>query len=203
MNITDKTVIESINRKLHRDFRVLDGRPIYRLVWSADQFEVRVGTFTDWYGHILIREEHKATRTVNKYWFFPKPCWVLEKLIFIRGNQALKEISEELVESKNGIYEAIYPFRDADDNPLPVWEKVVFFILDRLHNPRKILASDLEAQRLAEELAETKYFEEKIGEGERPELFVWDNSAFVSTRQMEFKKSLEYKVKDSQITPGA
>lgn len=185
---TDPIEIDRINKKLAETYRVLDGRPIYRVVWSDDMLEKRIGTFTDWYGHIMIRQEHKCLREVKKYWYYQAPCYVLEKLIFIANNRALEEISLELVESKNGSYEPIYTFQDKDNNPLPVLEKVIDIILWQLHNPRKRLPSDLvEEARLAEK-EETDYFVDQLSQDERPELFVWDNSAFVSTRQLEFKK---------------
>jgi len=191
--ITDKILIESINETLLQNFRVLDGRPIYRLVWSDSQLEKRVGDFTDWYGHILIRQEHKALREVKKYWYFEKPCWVLEKLVFVNGVQALKEITLELVEARNGSYEPVYVFRDSEGNPLQVNWRVVEIIISVLHNPVKKLPSDFEADRLMEEQDEQKYFFNKISEDERSELFVWDNSVFVSTKQKQFRQ--EYKEK--------
>lgn len=191
--VTDKILIDSINGMLYREYRVLDGRPIYRIVWSDSQLEKRIGDFTDWYGHILIRQEHKALREVKKYWYFEKPCWVLEKLIFIRDSQALKEITLELVEARSGSYEPVYAFRDSDGNPLSVNWKVVEIILAVLHNPVKRLPSDFEADRLIEEQDEHKYFFDKISEDERPELFVWENSVFVSSRQQKFKQ--EYREK--------
>lgn len=198
----DRTVIDFVNKALHSQFRVLDGRPIYRVVFSADLVEVRVGTFTDWYGHILIRQEHKACRRIKKYWYYDKPCWVLEKLVFIRGNQALKEITEELVEAKNGSYEPLYAFVDGEGNPLPFNERVVWKVLDMLHNPRQRTPSDVQADEFLAEEEEVKYFENEIGKNERPELFVFENSTFVSTRQLEFRKKNTYIEKDSQVTIG-
>lgn len=193
--VTDKVLIDAINETLHREYRVLDGRPIYRLVWSGDQLEKRVGDFTDWYGHILIRQEHKCLREVKKYWYFEKPCWVLEKLIFIKGNEALKEVTLELVEARNGSYEPVYAFLDSKRNPLSVNWLVVEIILGVLHNPTKKLPSDIAAEELLEEEDEHNYFFEKISEDERPELFVWENSVFVSTKQLEFKQEYKEKLK--------
>jgi hypothetical protein len=195
--ITNKETIEAINRELHRDYRVLDGRPIYRIVWSADLLEKRRGTYTDWYGHILIRQEYQAVREVKKYWYINPPCWVLEKLVFVKGNQALKDITSELVEAHNGSYEPVYSFRDKDEVPLPVSRTVVELILKTLHNPTKKLPSDFEAERLLEEQEEVRYFYEEIQKDARSELFVWENSAFVSSNQLKFKQ--EYREHASPI----
>src|SRR5262245_39183754 len=94
---TDPTVIETINANLLRDWRVLDGRPIYRIVWSDTQLEMRRGKYSEFYGdHIFIREVEEV-REVKKYWYYIKPCWVFEKLIFAPSSAALKDIQHELV----------------------------------------------------------------------------------------------------------
>lgn len=193
-NITDQHTIDAINRRLFEDFRVLDGRPIYRVVWSPDQLEMRKGKFSDWYGdHIFIRE-YTAVKEVKKYWYMPEPAWVLEKLVFIHGNQALKDVSEELVNARNGTYEPIYTFRNSK-GPLPVDWEIVDFIVWRLHNPAAPV--DLERMERLEDEAEVKYFEEELSKGERSPLFVWENSAFVSTNQIKFKKENTYVEKSS------
>lgn len=197
--ITDKFLIEAINRKLFEQYRVLDGRPIYRIVWSADELEVRKGLFSEFYGHIFIRS-YTAVKPIKKYWNYEKPRWVFEKLVFIAGNQALKEMETELVECRNGTYEPIYSFIDSKDNPLPVVWEMVDFIVYSLQNPGKPNPGLTEAAMLAEEAEEVKYFEEQLHEGERSPLFVWDNSAFVSTEQLKYKKSLEYVEKSEPIT---
>ena len=186
--MTDLETIEGINSRLHEMYRVLDGRPIYRIVFSGDQLEKRLGIFRDFSASGLLLREVEEVREVRKYWYIVPPCWVLEKLVFMQGNQALKEISEEIVGAENGTYEPLLPFRDGSGNPLPVNERVVNYILWQLHNPTKRLPSDMEAEKLAQELEETKYFEEEIGQNQRSELFAFENSAFVSTNQLKFKK---------------
>jgi hypothetical protein len=188
--MTDKETIEGINSRLHEMYRVLDGRPIYRIVFSGDELEKRKGIFRDFQHGVFVREVEEV-REIRKYWYIQPPCWVLEKLIFMQGNQALKEISEEIVGAENGTYEPLLPFRDGGGNPLPVNERVVNFILWQLHNPTKRLPSDMDAEKLAQELEETKYFEEEIGQNQRSELFSFENSAFVSTNQLKFKKDKE------------
>lgn len=197
-NITDLHIVDVINRKLFEEYRVLDGRPIYRLVWSDDQLELRVGTFTDWYGSILIREEHKALREIKKYWYLEQQCWVLEKLVFMPKWEAMKDLLEELVQARNGTYEPVYTFIGADNSPLPVSFPVVEYIIQCLHNPQKLTEKDYKAIYDAEERAETQYFEEKLGEEERSPLFVWEESAFVSTNQLKFKQT--YVEKSGQVT---
>src|SRR5262245_58179720 len=142
--ITDFGEIARINKHLTENYRVLDGRPIYRIVWSENQYEMRKGNWREFYGHILIRE-YTAVKRAPKYWYYNRPSWVLEKLVFINGHEALKTIVEELVEAQNGTYEPLYRFADKFENPLPVYERIVAVILWHLHNPQKKTASDLRA----------------------------------------------------------
>lgn len=189
--ITDKVIIDSINSRLFENFRVLDGRPIYRIVWSDDQLEKRFSDqWTDWYGPIIVRGPYRAVRTIKKYWYMEKPCWVLEKLTFLQSHWHTKELTKELVEATNGSYEPVYPFRDAAGNPLPVASEIVDFILNSLHNPTKRTPGDLKKIQEIEDREEVKYFEEEIGKGERSPLFVWENSAFVSTNQIKYKEKM-------------
>lgn len=190
--ITDKVVIDSINILLEEQYRVLDGRPIYRIVWSDDQLELRKGLYSEFYGHIFIRQ-YKAVKWIKKYWNYKEPRWVFEKLVFINGNQALKDMQDELVHSGNGTYEPIYSFIDSKDNPLPVVWEVVEFMLWKLHNPTGVNPSLAKAALEAEEAEEVKFFEDQIHEGERSPLFVWENSEFVSTNQIKYRESLTYK----------
>jgi hypothetical protein len=200
MSQTDRLVIDAINATLKAEYRVLDGRPIYQLVWSEDPLEKRMGTYTDWYGSIMIRQEHKCLREIKKYWYVKPPCWVLEKLVFLPRQAQMKELLEELVQAQNGTYEIIFKFWSASKGvALPVVHEVVECILNRLHNPTQLRPSDFaEIQRL-EEKAEVKYFEDQLSENERPELFVWDNSAFVSTNQLKFRETYTEKI-DKLVT---
>lgn len=187
---SDKTIVDNINASLLDRFRVLDGRPMYRIVWSDHQLEMRKGKFTDWYGHIFIREV-TAVRQIKKYWYLPIQCWVLEKLVFIKGNAALKDLTAELVEAKNGTYETVYPFCNPDKGiTLPVSWPVVEFILHNLHNPGvKLTESDVRAMELEEEKNEADYFYEKISDEGRSNLFAFDLGMNVSTKQLDFKKN--------------
>lgn len=195
---SDTGHINTINRRLRDDYRVLDGRPIYRVVFSGSQYEMRKSVWREFYGHILIRE-YEATKLAPKYWYFKEPCWVLEKLVFINKQVALKEILEELVEAGNGTYEPVYVFKDKDENPLPVYWRVVEIILWHLHHPVKMTPSDIKDVMLLEEAAEVEYFRNQLAEGERSELFVFENSAFVSSNQHKFRQDRQEYVEKSKL----
>lgn len=186
--MTDRYVIDSINKKLLEEWRVLDGRPIYRIVWSYDQLEKRFSDkWTDWYGHVLIRENVKAVREIKKYWYIKPHCWVMEKLIFMQSHYHLKEMMKELVESQNGTYESIFTFyHDKQKIHLPVIETIVDQIIQQLHNPTRRSTTDWDKVRQVEEASEVEYFEDQLSQGERSPLFVADNAAFISTNQMRF-----------------
>ena len=191
--ITDLHLIETVNKSLADRFRVLDGRPIYRVVWSGDQLEIRRGLMREFYGHIFLRE-YFTVGPRPKYWYFQKPCWVLEKLVFIRSQAALKEVVQELVECANGSYEPVFPFVDAQFNALPVSREVVEIVIWKLQNPTAPLTpSQLDDLRVQLEEKEIAYFEEELGVGERSPLFVWGDAVAVSTNQQKFHQ--EYKEK--------
>jgi competence CoiA-like predicted nuclease len=119
---------------------------------------------------------------------------MLEKLIFIANQHSLKEVSEELVEARNGSYEPVYPFKNSN-GPLPVDQEIVDFIIWKLHNP----TSKAQYEKLEElqEKEEVGYFEEEIGKDERSPLFVFENSAWVSTNQVKFRQTYVEKSKEA------
>src|SRR5215471_1718428 len=107
--ISDRILIDAINGALYREYRVLDGRPIYRIVWAPDELELRKGKYSEFYGHIFIRERVEV-KWIKKYWYLKGPCWVLEKLVFMPNHKALDEMKQELIQSGNGTYEPVYTF---------------------------------------------------------------------------------------------
>jgi hypothetical protein len=171
------------------------------LVWADEQIERRKGTFTDYYGSILIRQEYQAVRDIKKYWYFKRQdVWVLEKLVFLPKESQMKDMLEELVHAQNGTYEPLYTFADINDNPLPVVHEVVDFVIWRTQNPmEKMTQKDVDKLEAAEDKREVQYFEEQLRQDERSPLFVWENSAFVSTEQIKFRKEMTYVEKSGPI----
>jgi hypothetical protein len=122
---------QRINEMLTRDFgSTPDGRPLFRLVWSDDQFEHRRGTFSDFYGLIFIRTVTEV-RQVKKYPLFPHE-WVLEKWFGpeIAANQ-------ELPDSFQGSYEPVMVFRHENGQSVPVTETIVKHIIWCLFHPKR------------------------------------------------------------------
>lgn len=132
---------------------VLDGRARYRVVWSENLTERRLGTFTDYFGHIFLREE-RAVREVKKYSYL-KDRHVLEELVY--------GINSEMPDTKSS-YEPIFVFQDKDGHRLPINRRAIEFFLHfkeqgQKTNPTKEKEED--ERKLAEEV---DYFEQKLGE---------------------------------------
>lgn len=98
--------IERINYLLERDFRKIENRPEYRLVWANDQLEKRWVTHTD-EGFELI---HPEVREVKKYQNDSVDRFVLERLTPITGET-------DLVDRLS--YEPVWTFQDRHGNYLP------------------------------------------------------------------------------------
>lgn len=107
--------VESINRQLKESFGIdtASGEPIWRVVWSEDQFEYRLGTYSDYTeGGIYLRTVTEV-RYVPKYRQWIPEKYVLERLVVIPGPSVA-----ELPAVKT-TYEPIHIFEDANRNPLP------------------------------------------------------------------------------------
>jgi|TARA_B110000263_G_C15290356_1_gene502951 hypothetical protein len=123
--------IDSMNVRLKELFgRDIAGRPNFRLVWSENEFETRIGNFEDWSpsGDIFLRS-FKGARTVPKYQV--EPCWTLERLYNNEGNpELLDKIS----------YEPLWHFQqlDKEGNQLrPVWRAVELIMHTVLYGPKQ------------------------------------------------------------------
>lgn len=180
MNVTDKLVVEAINKRLADRGKTLDGRPVWRVSWIDDQREIRKGKWdiiTE--AGIYLRTE-VGIKEVPKYpWI--KGCWGLEKIVFLPENS---DAHLELVNIRNGSYELIYPFCDSNGNPLPVNARVVEMVLWHLENPTKRFESDdkeEDQKKFAEEVA---YYEGLLDETGRTPLFEDEAAVFLdSTKQ--------------------
>lgn len=112
--------ISEINKKLKRQYGLdLDGQPRFRVVWTTDQIEKRIGTF----------EEGKKVIEVPKYSYCPDR-YVMEMHTPLN--------SPELADKMG--YEPLYVFQDGDGNYLPpLWivaEIVAQNIINRKVKPR-------------------------------------------------------------------
>lgn len=113
-------ILKTINDSLIDEFgKAWNNWPIYRVVWSEDQFEKRLTHFTDAGIQLLIPE----VRELPKYrqWIHNK--YVLEQLITV------PEVNkEDLVEKIT--YEPLFVFEDKHGNPLPPKFEAAKFVID-------------------------------------------------------------------------
>ncbi len=95
-----------------------NGMPIYRIVWSEDQMEMRQMTHSD-AGVLLLFPE---VREVPKYRHYIHNKFLLEKLVEL-NEQAQSELKQKIS------YEPLWVYTDANDNALPPkWEVTEFVI---------------------------------------------------------------------------
>lgn len=107
--------IESLNRQLVDLFGIdtITGQPIWRIVWSEDQYEHRHGTYDDYSpGGIYLRTVTEV-RYVAKYSQWIQNKYVLERLVVIPESS-----SGDLPATKLS-YEPIYPFQTNSGQYLP------------------------------------------------------------------------------------
>lgn len=115
---------EDINAVLLRDYGRLYDQPRFRLSWSEDQFETRVGNVSEFYGSIFVRETSGA-HYLKKYGYI-KDRWVLEHVSVGLNSELLQVISYEplfVFQTNKGVYlepitRAIRVMIDAVLNPL-------------------------------------------------------------------------------------
>jgi hypothetical protein len=108
--------VKSINRRLKKFGLNPNKLPIYRVVFSGNEFEHRRGEFNLFKGKLFIRTEF-GTHKVKKYSYI-KEKFLIEKWI---EPQLINLLSNNEIVDSNG-YEPIYIFEDKDGNFLrPIW----------------------------------------------------------------------------------
>lgn len=168
---------ESINDKLELYYgRELDGRPRYRVVWSTNLTERRVGEFNEFYGSIYLRTTI-GVKEVPKY-PYDRDRWILEKLFYVKNKEILAE--------KPGSYEPVYVFKGPSGEFLPLAWKVVDMIVGFAEARPvgiKLTDKDWSAQEQQEIDKETEYFEDVLSDQGRSPLFAFENSVFVDSQR--------------------
>lgn len=146
--------VRSINKKLAELYgKNLDGRPFYRIVWSENTTEKRIGTFYDFNGIIFTRT-FKGMREVRKYedpGF--RERFILEKLIPMLENQEVWDSA-----FGQGSYEPIWVFRGPNNTFRRPTLKAVEFLLGMIQGEKRKLTEkdidDMEEQLLEKETEE-------------------------------------------------
>lgn len=127
MEVTE--LVCDINDRLKTIFGIdtITGIPIWRIVFSEDQFEKRLGTYDDYSrGGIYLRTVTEV-REVPKYRQWIQEKYVLERLVVVPDQN-----KEDLPTSKVS-YEPIWVFEDKDGNYLPPKWEATKFIIDTIY----------------------------------------------------------------------
>jgi hypothetical protein len=117
-------IVERINKQLRDEYgiEVTSDRPIYRVVWSNDEFEKRLMKYTDAGVELLTPE----VREVPKYKQWAADRYILEMLQYI--DSPLSSTEEMTVQVVS--YEPIWSFVDNQLNYLPPRYDVAKIIID-------------------------------------------------------------------------
>lgn len=116
--------IDTINEQLVNLYgHTLEGQPIFRIVWSEDQFEKRLMGHTDSGIELLTPQ----VRTVPKYRQWIKERYVLERLV------AVPEVNQSELPTVKMSYEPIWVFNDKFGNYIPPRIDAAKFIVDCLY----------------------------------------------------------------------
>ena len=154
--------VKEINTWLKEHYgKDLLSRPCFRLVWSEDELEKRIGHFEEYTGTIYTGTFH-GLREVKKYANpIYKDRYILEKLIFGIDN---KEIWGDTV--RDGTYEPVWVFRGPDDTFQMPTRKTVAFVLRMLLGDKERRTQGMEdSDDAAAMLQEIKDTEEILGGG--------------------------------------
>ncbi len=111
--------LETLNERLKEYYGMAwNGMPIYRIVWSDDQLEMRKVECDDKGVELLFPE----VREVPKYSHYIKSKYLLEQLVEL-NDQAQDELKVKIN------YEPLWVYTDKNDNALPPkWEVTQFVI---------------------------------------------------------------------------
>jgi hypothetical protein len=116
--------VETINNQLAEHFGKTDaGNPIFRVVWSEDQYEKRLMDTTD-EGIVLL---HPEVREVPKYRQWIPEKYVLERLV------AIPEMNTKDLPTAKVSYEPIWIFETQKGAYLPPRFDVAKFVVDGLY----------------------------------------------------------------------
>lgn len=124
MELTE--TIDSINRQLQDLFGIdtVTGQPMWRVVWSEDQYEHRLGTYEDFTDYGLWLRTVTEVRFVPKYCQWVQNKYVLERLVLI------PEANEGELPATRLSYEPIYVFETDSHRYLPPRLDAAKFVID-------------------------------------------------------------------------
>lgn len=121
--------VELINQQLKDSYGIdtITGLAMWRVVWSEDQFEHRLGTYDDYSPAGLYLRTVTEVRLVPKYRQWIQKKYVLENLVVVPEEQ-----QNELPDSKVS-YEPIYVFQTGSGEYLPPKLEAAKFIISSIY----------------------------------------------------------------------
>jgi hypothetical protein len=121
MGVPAPTGKAAVNKALERLGSNPSRRPLFRVVWSDDETEMRRGTFEEHYGKVYVRTV-QGVKEVPKYPYV-KSRWVLERWFPTSAG-----VLQELPDSRGGVYEPIFVLKGPEGQFLPLNEEVVTIV---------------------------------------------------------------------------
>lgn len=135
--------IEQLNAKIGYEYRSLDNRALFRLIWSESAFENRYGTFREFTESGIFIREVTETRRVRKYNYIHNR-WIFEA--WAPGNLTA---NRETPDAYNGDYVPVYVFENKNGEYLPPNEKVVRFLIAAVYG--RVKKDEIPSQAYLEE----------------------------------------------------
>lgn len=167
------TEIEQLNSKIGGEYRSIEGRALFRIVWSENIYENRHGTFREFTQSGIFIREVTEVRKVRKYSYIHNR-WIFEA--WAPGNLVA---NPETPDAVNGDYVPVYVFEDKWGGYLPPNEKVIRFIIASLHGKIK-----------KDEIPSREYLEER--EIQRTVEALDDHPAWFQTRSGPARNAIWY-----------
>ena len=121
--------VEDLNQRLIDHFGIDSdgGGPIWRVVWSEDQFEKRLGTYDDITKNGIYLRTVTEVREVPKYRQWIQERYILERLVIV------PDMNIQELPTVRKSYEPIWTFEDANGNYLPPIWNAIKFVIDTIY----------------------------------------------------------------------
>jgi hypothetical protein len=148
--------METFNKFLKQQGKTPLGAPLFKLVWSNSETELRSGQFEDWTKGGLFIRTFVGTREVLKYNYIVDR-WILEKWF-----PPELTLCRELPNSINGSYEPLYVFEDRKGNFLHPNLKSLNFLIEQTRQPNRSTPEQLMAALLEKEEKEVREIEDSL-----------------------------------------
>ena len=177
---------EIINKHLLKYGKMLNGKPVFRIVFSDDLTEKRVGIFNKFHGEIWVGQD-RGVQEVPKYGYI-KGAWILERYTVLPNHEVLNYDN----------YEPAYAFRDKNQKYLPPLLSICEIVIQGILQPKGLTS---EQEMTAVEEQEKRRIDKDIMtlEEKRPNFMVLkEQGELIQRPSKEFKG---YKRKRPSVLP--